>query len=178
MIEPEVGLAVAFAVPAAFLDGELRLKISGGVKIEAVGQRRIEKTFVMLEMVNVIHREHTRTGAAEDADERLVNLAKLHLQLVEQRQIILAQRGVAGEGPGDILQRAGNIYDDALPPELAFHHRLPVAREPFVARTFRPDIVKPFGLLLIPEQFGLVIRIAEVLDLQPLVFVQGAGAAG
>ena len=50
-IKPEIALAVAFAVPAIFLNGKFGRKILGGVKIKSVGQRRIEKGFVMLEMV-------------------------------------------------------------------------------------------------------------------------------
>ena len=126
----------------------------------------------MPEMVEVGHGQHARAGAGENFLEQMMNVGELHFQLVEQRQIILAQGGVAGERLGDIFQRARNVKDDALPPEFAFDHRLPVTREPFVARTLRPDIFKPFGLLLIAEQFGFVVRVGKVLDLQPLIFVE------
>jgi hypothetical protein len=123
-------------------------------------------------MVEVGHGQHARSGAGENFLEQMMNVRELHFQLVEQRQIILAQGGVAGERLGNIFQRARHIKNHALPPELAFGHRLPVTREPFVARTLRPDVFKPFGLLLIAEQFAFVVRVGEVLDLQPLVFVQ------
>ena len=126
----------------------------------------------MLEMVEVGHGQHARSGAGENFLEQMVNVAELHFQLVEQGQVILAQGGVAGECPGRVFQRARHIKDHALPPELALNHRLPVTREPFIARTLRPDIFKPFGLLLIPEQFGFVIRVGKVLNLQPLIFVE------
>ena len=123
-------------------------------------------------MVKVGHGQHAGAGAGENADERLMNMAELHFLLVEELQIILAQGGVAAEGRGHIVQQPRNINDDALPPELALDHRLPVTREPLVARPFRPDIVEPPGLGLKPEQFRFVVRVGEVLNLQPLVFVQ------
>ena len=101
-----------------------------------------------------------------------MNVGELDFQLVEQRQVILAQGGVGGERLGNIFQRARHIKDHALPPQFAFGHGLPVTREPFVARTLRPDIFKPLRLLLKPQQLGLVIGIGKVLDLQPLIFVE------
>ncbi len=65
-VEPEIALAVALAVPAIFLNGKFGRKILGGIKIKPVGQRRIEKSFVMLEMVEVVHRQHARSGAGEN----------------------------------------------------------------------------------------------------------------
>ena len=126
----------------------------------------------MLEMVEVAHGQHARSGAGEDFLEQMMNVRELDFQLVKQRQVILAQGGVAGECLGRVFQRARHIENHALPPEFAFNHCLPVTREPFIARTLRPDILKPFGLLLKPEQFGFVIGIGKVLDLQPLAFVQ------
>jgi hypothetical protein len=70
-IKPEIALAVALAVPAIFLDGKFRLKIIGRIKVKAVGQGRIEKRFVMLEMVEVGHGQHARSGAGENADEQI-----------------------------------------------------------------------------------------------------------
>ena len=132
-IEPEIGLTVAFAVPAIFLDGKFGLKISGRIKIKAFSQGRIEKGFVVFEMVEVGHGQHAGSGAGEYADEQLMNVGELHFQLIQQRPIILAQGGVGGEGSGNIVQGARHIKDHALPPEFAFDHRLPVAGEPFVA---------------------------------------------
>ena len=37
-VEPEIALAVALAVPAIFLNGKFGLKITGRIKIKAVGQ--------------------------------------------------------------------------------------------------------------------------------------------
>ena len=65
-VETKITLPVALGVPAIFLNGKFRLKILGGIKIKPVGQRRIEKSFVMLEMVEVIHRQHARSGAGEN----------------------------------------------------------------------------------------------------------------
>ena len=170
--KPEIALAVALAVPAIFLNRKFGLKITGRIKIKAVGQGRIEEVFAMLEMVEVAHGQHARPGAGKNFLQQMVNVAELHFQLVEHGQVILAQRAIGGERPGRVFQRAGHIKDYALPPEFAFGHRLPVACEPFVARTLCPDILKPLRLLLIPEQFGFVVRIGKVLNLQPLVFVQ------
>ena len=96
-IKPEIALAVALAVPAIFLNRKFRHKILGGVKIKPVGQRRIEKLFVVFEMVEVGHRQHARAGAGENFLEQMVDVRELGLQLVEQRQVILAQGRVAGE---------------------------------------------------------------------------------
>ena len=105
-VEAEIALAVAFAVPAIFLNGKFRLKILGGIKIKPVGQRRIEKSFVMLEMVEVGHGQHARSGAGENFLEQMMDVRELHFQLVEQGQVILTQGGVAGECSGNIFQRA------------------------------------------------------------------------
>src|SRR5581483_3682650 len=37
----------------------------------------------------------------------------------------------------------------------------------------RPDVRETFCLLLVAQQLGFVIGVREVLDLQPLVFVEG-----
>ena len=49
----------------------------------------------MLEMVNVSHRQYARAGAGENVHQQLVNVFKLAPQLVEDRQVILAKRGIA-----------------------------------------------------------------------------------
>ena len=126
----------------------------------------------MFEMVNVIHRQHARPRAGEDFLQQMMHLGEFGLQLVEQRQIIPAQGGVAGECLRNIIQRAGHIKNHPLPPEFALGHGLPVAREPFVARPLRPDIFKPFRLGLIPEQFAFVVRVRKILNLQPLILVE------
>ena len=144
-------LAVAFAVPAIFLNGKFGRKIPGGVKVKTVGQRWIQKLFVVLEMVHVRHRQDARAGAGKNIHDLAVNVFKLAPQLVEDRPVILAQRGVAVRQPGGVFQRPRNVNDDALPPQFAFHHCLPVTHEPLVARTLRPGIFKAFGLLLEPE---------------------------
>ena len=150
-IKPEIALAVAFAVPAIFLNGKFGRKIPGGVKVKTVGQRWIQKLFVVLEMVHVRHRQDARAGAGKNIHDLAVNVFKLAPQLVEDRPVILAQRGVAVRQPGGVFQRPRNVNDDALPPQFAFHHCLPVTHEPLVARTLRPGIFKAFGLLLEPE---------------------------
>ena len=55
----------------------------------------------MLEMVEVGHGQHARSGAGENFLEQMMNVRELHFQLVEQRQVILAQGGVAGECLGE-----------------------------------------------------------------------------
>ena len=170
--EAEIGLAAAFAVPAIFLNGKLRFKPVRRVVIEPVIERRIQKPFVMPEMVKVGHGEDARTAGAEDFKQQPVNMVELGFKLVEQRVIVVAAGGGGLERLRHILQRARDVEDDALPAEFAFCHGLPVAREAFVAGALGPDVGKLLRLLLVAQQFPLVIGIAEVLHLQPLVLVK------
>ena len=170
--EAKIGLTAAFAVPAIFLDGKFRFKPFRRVEIEPVVERRIKKPFVMPEMVEVGHRQDARAARAEDFQQQPVNVVELGYKLVEQCVVIVAPGGVGLERFRHVLQRARDVKNHALPAEFAFGHGLPVTREAFVAGALGPDIGKLLRLLLVAQQFPLVIRIAEVLHLQPLILVK------
>ena len=170
--EAEIGLAAALAVPAVFLNRKFGFKTLRRVVIETVVERRIQKPFVMPEMVEVGHRQDARAAGAEDFQQQPVDVVELGFELVEQRVVVVAPGGGGLERFRHVLQRARDVEDDALTAEFAFGHGLPVAREAFVAGAFGPDIGKFLRLLLVAQQFPLVIGIAEVLHLQPLVLVK------
>ena len=67
---------------------------------------------------------------------------------------------------------ARKIEDEPLPPQPALLHRLPVAREPLVARAARPDVRRLFRLLVVAEQLRAVVGVAEPLHLQPELLVE------
>jgi hypothetical protein len=114
----------------------------------------------------------TRAAGAEDFQQQPVDVVELGFKLVEQRVVVVAPGGGGLERFRHVFQRARDVEDDALTAEFAFGHGLPVAREAFVAGAFGPDIGKLLRLLLVAQQFPLVIGIAEVLHLQPLVLVK------
>ena len=126
----------------------------------------------MPEMVEVGHRQDTRAAGTENFQQQPVDVVKLGFKLVEQRVIVVAPGGGGLERFRHILQRARDVENDTLTAEFAFGHGLPVARKAFVAAAYGPDIGKFLRLLLVAQQFPLVIGIAEVLHLQPLVLVQ------
>jgi hypothetical protein len=64
------------------------------------------------------------------------------------------------------------IKNHPLPPQFPLGHGLPVAGKPFVPRSFRPDVREPLRLLLVAQEFPLVVRIAEVLHLKALILVE------
>src|SRR5205823_1330503 len=65
-----------------------------------------------------------------------------------------------------------DVDDDTLAPEPPVDHCLVVSAKPLVPCPFSPRIAHLLRLLLIAEQFRLIVRIAEVLDLETLVFVE------
>ena len=105
-VKPEIALAVAFRVPAIFLDGKFGHEIVRAIEVKPVAERWVEKTCVVLEMVQVAHGQHARSGTGKDFLEQMMNLRELGFQLVKQCQVILAQRLVGVERLGHVLQRA------------------------------------------------------------------------
>ena len=91
--EAEIGLAVALAVPAVFLNRKFRRKPVRRVEVETVVQRRIQKPFVVPEMVEVGHRQDARAARAEDFQQQPVDVLELGFELVEQRVVIIAPGG-------------------------------------------------------------------------------------
>jgi hypothetical protein len=91
--EAEVGLAVAFAVPAVFLNRKLGFKTFRRVVIKPVVERRIEKPFVVPEMVEVGHRQDACAAGAEDFQQQPVDVVELGFKLVEQRVVVIAPGG-------------------------------------------------------------------------------------
>src|ERR1035438_9517277 len=82
--EAEVGLAVALAVPAVFMNRKFGFKTVRRVVIKTVVERRIEKPFVMPEMVKVGHGQDARAARAEDFQQQPVDMVELGFELVEQ----------------------------------------------------------------------------------------------
>ena len=171
--ETEIGLAAAFAVPAIFLNRKLGSEAVCRVVVEPVVERGIEKPLVVPEMVGIGHRQHASAARAEDFQQQPVDMLELGLKLVEQRVVVVLSRASGLKLRRNVFQRARDVEDDALPPEFPFRHRLPIAREAFVAGAPGPDVGKALCLLLVAQQLPLVVGIAEVLHLQPLVFVEG-----
>ena len=91
--EAKVRLAAALAVPAVFLDRKFRLETVRRVEIEAVVERRIEKPFVMPEMIEIGHRQNPRATGAEDFQQQTVDVIELGFELVQQGLVIVAPRG-------------------------------------------------------------------------------------
>ncbi len=107
--EAKVGLAVAFAVPAVFLNRKFGFKTVRRVVIETVVERRIEKPFVMPEMVEVGHGQDARAAGAEDFQQEPVDVVELGFELVEQRVVVVAPGGGGLEGFRHVFQRARDV---------------------------------------------------------------------
>src|ERR1700691_2524058 len=91
--EAEIGLAAALAVPAIFLNRKLGFKTFCRVIIETVVERRIEKPFVMPEMVKVIHWQDACAAGAKDFQQEPVNVVELGFKLVEQCVVVVSPGG-------------------------------------------------------------------------------------
>jgi hypothetical protein len=96
--EAEIGLAVAFAVPAIFLNGKF------GHKIRPPGRNQTGRPATDSETVCSAGNGRGRSWAAcarrpepKISLQQPVNVVELGFQLVEQRQVILAQGGVGLE---------------------------------------------------------------------------------
>src|SRR6266545_1336668 len=127
----------------------------------------------MPEVVQVVHRQDARAGTGEDFKQQPVNVLEFAHKLIEQRGVVIAASRFGLEGRRHVFQRARDVKNYALPPELSFRHRLPVPREPLVAGAFRPDVGKALRLLLVTQQFRFEIGIAKILHLETLVLVEG-----
>ena len=101
----EVGLAVAFGMPAILLNGQLRVESVNRVVIESVGQRRIEERLVMPIMVGILHRNDPRPLAGENARQHFVDVLKLRPQLRQKLLVILGQRRFGLNSPGRVSMR-------------------------------------------------------------------------
>ena len=169
----EVALAAPLAVPAVLLNRKFGREPLGRVEIKTVVEGRIEKPLVVPEMVNIGHRQDARAVGAKDFQKQAVDVLIFGLKLVEQSRIVVAARGGGLKRFRHVLQCARKVKNHPLAAELALRHRLPVPREPLVAGAFGPNVGESFGFLLIPHEFAFVVGIAEVLNLEALVLVEG-----
>jgi hypothetical protein len=82
-------------------------------------------------------------------------MLELGLKLVEQRVVVVLSRASGLKLRRDVLQCPGDVEDHALAAEFPFRHRLPIAREAFVAGALGPDVGKALCLLLVTQEFPL-----------------------
>src|SRR6266511_2535299 len=127
----------------------------------------------MPEMIKVGHRQNSRAGRAKDFEQQPEDMLMFGRELIEHGGVIIAPGRGGLEGRRHVLQRARDVENHTLPPEFSLRHRLPVSREPFISRAPRPNVAKPLRFLLVAQQFRSEVGIAEILDLETLVFVEG-----
>src|SRR5208283_3405882 len=111
--EAKVGLAVALAVPAVFLNRKFGFKTVRRVVIETVVERRIEKPFVVPEMVKVGHGQDTRAAGAKDFQQQPVDVIELGFKLVEQRVVVVAPGGGGLKRFRHVFERARDVENNA-----------------------------------------------------------------
>src|SRR5581483_7542839 len=164
--------AVPLRMPAIFLNRKLRVESFNRVEIKTVVETRIQKSRVMTEVVGVVHRRDARARAAKNFEQQTICVLVLAREFVEQRGVIIATRLARLRETRMIFQSASDVNHHALAAKLSFRHRLPVPAETLVPAAFGPRIREPFRLPLVSEQFILVVGVAEVLNLETLVFLQ------
>ena len=160
------------AVPAVLVDRTLRVEGLQRVKIKAFAETRIQESRTVTEMIGVRHRRHTRATVREDLQEEPMGMIVFGLKLLQERPVVLAQRFVSSKGLGNVVEHPRDVKDHSLAAQRSVHHRLPIAGEALVAHPLGPDVRHPLCLLLVTDEFLLVVGIAEVLHLQTLVFVK------
>jgi hypothetical protein len=124
-------------------------------------------------MVGVLHRNNPRALSGENFRQHLVRMLKLRPQLSQKLIVVFRQSGGGFDAFGRGFDFPRQIKNQPLPPQTAFGHQPPIPFKAFVARTAGPDVGRLLGFRLIPQQFVPIIRIAIVLDLQPLLFGEG-----
>ena len=105
-VKAEVRLSAAFGMPAIFMDGQFLGEAVGRVVVEAFCQRRVEKPFVMPEMVEVRHRQNSRAGRAKDFQQQPEDVLVFGHELIEQRGVVIAAGRGGLEGRRHVLQCA------------------------------------------------------------------------
>ena len=174
-VEIETGLVFesdAVAIPAQFLKGEFGTKQAVEVDLDPVGQGGIKKAFVVGEMVGVRHGPNRR-ARTEDGGKRRPDLIEVGAKLVERLVVIIEKTDFALHEAGRGFDVLGEEKNELFAPERAIDHALPIAREAFFAVSANIGVIDLAGFLVIPDQLGLVVRIAGPLDLGSLLGSEG-----
>jgi len=70
--------------------------------------------------------------------------------------------------------RLEKIEDETLPTQFPVLHGLPVPGKPLVPGPPRPDVCRQLRMLVIPEQFGSIVRVTKPLHLETEIRVETA----
>jgi hypothetical protein len=123
-------------------------------------------------VLGIRHRFDAR--AMEDLPEQFAELVELRSELLKDR-LVVPPHGSTGEARRrGRIDLSREVEDEPLPAQAPLLHRLPVAGEALVACAARPDVRRLRGLLVIAQQLGAVVGVAEPLHLQPQLLVKAA----
>ena len=147
------------------------MKEGGVVDFEPVGQRRVEKSFVIGEVLQIGH--GAGGGAsAKDRHEADAEFVEVGAKLLERFVVVIEQTDFALDQTGRGFDVVGHKKNQLLPSQRPVHHPLPVTREPLLSD--RTDILIGglSGLSVIAGQFLPVVGIAGPLKLGALPWAE------
>ena len=157
-------------MPAVVLDRELRIERFERVVFKSGPEGWIQKCGAVMVVVRVLHRRDTR--AVENIRDHLLKLLELGRHFLKQC-VVMRVLPSGGRNYGRrSLDLSRKEEDESLTPQPTVDHSLPVAHKPFVTAAPCPDVRRGFSLLMIPQQLGAIVRIAEPLHLKTELVVQ------
>jgi integrase len=125
--------ADAVAVPAKFLNRQLRLKQILEIDFEPVGERGIEEPFIIGEVLQIGHGASCR-ACAKNRRERDAQFVEVGTKLVEGLVVVVEQADFALHETRRIFDVLGDKKNQLFPSQGSIHHPLPIA-----GKSFLPD---------------------------------------